>query len=228
MLQQTQVDRVVPKYGEWIHAFPTWRALAHAPRKEVLAHWSGLGYNRRALFLQEMAKKIIGQYHNRLPQNPDILKTLPGIGPYTARSILIFAFNAPLITVDTNIRKVFMNEFSLPAQTAMARLEQIANELLPKKRSREWHNALMDFSSLALPKCIPGIPALSRQSKFEGSIRQIRGEIIHRLLQQKTVSMSSVAKKMQRPLGDVQRAAQSLQREGVISMGKQKLKLAID
>ncbi|MFA5030776.1 MAG: Fe-S cluster assembly protein HesB [Patescibacteria group bacterium] len=216
MLQQTQVDRVVPKYQNWIREFPSWKTLAHASRQNILRSWSGLGYNRRAIFLQRMALTITKEYKGRLPKNPKDLLGLPGIGPYTSKSIFIFAFNAPLATVDTNIRRVFIHEFNLPAHTSFATLEHIAKALVPAKRSRDWHNALMDYAALGLPQT-PRIQPLSRQSRFKGSIRQIRGEIIRRLTTHKHISMTIVARDMKRPITDVKKAAASLHKEHLIN-----------
>src|SRR5512138_140412 len=93
MLQQTQVERVIPKYETWIRRWPSWKALAKADNRELLTAWSGLGYNRRALFLGKMAKSIMQDFGGVMPRELAKLEKLPGIGRYTARAILIFAFN---------------------------------------------------------------------------------------------------------------------------------------
>lgn len=216
MLQQTQVERVVPKYEGWMLRWPNWTSLAKATNKQLLAAWSGLGYNRRALFLGRMAKAVMQDFDGVLPENPERLKTLPGIGEYTANAIAIFAFNKPLITIDTNIRKVFLLEFDLPDATDRKAMEQLARRALPKHRSRDWHNALMDYSRLALRTPERKIAPLSKQSRFEGSRRQIRGEIIRRLTSQARVSLSRVAADLSRTETDVRAAAESLADEGVV------------
>ena len=114
MLQQTQVERVIPKYRAWIARWPSWRALSGATTREALSAWSGLGYNRRALYLRNMACEITRDFHGRLPREIEGLKRFPGIGEYTARAILIFSDNAPLAALDTNIRQVILCEFDLP------------------------------------------------------------------------------------------------------------------
>src|SRR3989338_11480528 len=102
MLQQTQVDRVLSKYKAWLQEFPTMQHLARAPPAVVLRCWSGLGYNRRALHLQKAAQIIVEKYHGEFPQTSELLRALPGIGPYTSHSLLIFAYNQDEVTVDTN------------------------------------------------------------------------------------------------------------------------------
>ena len=224
MLQQTQVERVLDKYEAWVKRWPNWKKLADASKRELLEAWSGLGYNRRALFLGAMAREIVDKYDGRLPDDPDTLRTLPGIGPYTARAVAIFAFNKPLITIDTNIRKVLIHELQLPRNINRHDLESVAELVLPRKRSREWHNALMDYSRLAL-RDVKDIPPLSKQSRFEGSRRQVRGEIIRRLTGQSWVRIDTVAKDMNRPRQDVLRAAESLAKEGVVTLTQQTIRL---
>lgn len=218
MLQQTQVERVVPKYLEWIHRWPSWQSLAGSSRREVLAAWSGLGYNRRAIYLRESAKKVISEYSGQLPDSPEELMKFPGIGRYTSRAILIFARNHPLAAVDTNIRRVLIHELKLPASISMGDIERIALKLLPKKQSRIWHYALMDYGALVLPRQIKRIQPLSRQSRFEGSLRQIRGEIIRQLTQKSRVRLSTIANVLARSEQDVLKAAEALARDGLVKI----------
>lgn len=220
MLQQTQVERVIPKYSAWLKEWPTWAALARASRRELLAAWSGLGYNRRAIYLGRLAQIIVDRFDGRLPDDPDILRTLPGIGPYTAHAVLIFAFNRPLVTIDTNIRRVFIHEFGLPADTAKSELENLAQRLLPRGRSRDWHNALMDYSRVALPGRLPTAPPANKQKPFHGSRRQIRGEIIRRLTGSSRIAVDRIARDMERSIREVVEAAEALQKEGLVRVGK--------
>lgn len=216
MLQQTQVARVLPKYKAWITRWPTWKALAKAGRRELLREWSGLGYNRRAIYLGLLAKIVVGRFDGRLSDDPNVLKTLPGIGPYTANAILIFAFNRPLVTIDTNIRRVLIHEFDLSTGTSRNDLERLAIRLLPGGRARDWHNALMDYGRLALPAQMPDIPPVARQSKFKGSRRQIRGEIIRRLTTARRVSIYRIARETGRSIPDVRDAAHSLEKDKLV------------
>ena len=226
MLQQTQISRVLPKYDTWIDRWPDWPSLAKAGKRELLAMWSGLGYNRRALYLGELAREVVHSHDGRLPDDETALRKLPGIGPYTARAILIFACNRPIITIDTNIRRVIIHELGLPPSISTRDLEDIARQLLPPRRSRDWHYALMDYSSIVLPRRLPAVPPVSKQSRFEGSLRQIRGEIIRRLTTQKSVRISTIARAMSRTDSDVLAAAESLAREGVITISNTILRLA--
>lgn len=224
MLQQTQVERVLDKYHAWIKRWPTWQRLAKAPRRELLGAWSGLGYNRRALYLGAMAKEIVKRYDGIMPDDPHELMTLPGIGPYTAHAIAIFAFNKPLVTIDTNIRKVFIHELNLPRDISRDDLEEIARRVLPRRRSRDWHNALMDYSRLALRE-VRDIPPVTTQSRFEGSRRQIRGEIIRRLTGRSWVRIDTVASAMNRKVEDIVSAARSLENEGVVTVTAKTIRL---
>ena len=111
MLQQTQVSRVLPKYAEFLQAFPTVETLAKAPEKKLLKVWSGLGYWRRARFLKATAKAVVRNHDGKFPKTPEELIKLPGIGPYTAGAVACFAFNNPQAFIDTNIRRVYLHFF---------------------------------------------------------------------------------------------------------------------
>ena len=180
MLQQTQVDRVIPKYRAWCKRFPTIRALADAPRSEVLTMWQGLGYNRRALALHRTAQMIIQQ--KKFPHNYDTLISLPGIGPYTACAILAFAFNQPVVLIETNIRSVFIHHFFADQKNVHDRdILPIIEKTLDRRRPREWYWALMDYGA-ALKKTAGNASRRSahytKQSRFAGSDRQLRGQIV--------------------------------------------------
>lgn len=189
MLQQTQVDRVIPKYEAWLKAFPHIEALAKAPLSKVLQLWSGLGYNSRAKRLQDAAKKVVEEYNGIIPKTPEELIKLPGIGPYTARSILIFADNQDLATVDTNIRRIFIHEFKLAEQISDKELFKLAEDVLPKGKSRDWHNALMDYGATYLTSRKTKIKPKQAQSKFKGSKRFYRGRIIKHLTTQERITV---------------------------------------
>jgi A/G-specific adenine glycosylase len=216
MLQQTQVERVIDKYEAWLKRWPTWHELAKATDRELLSAWSGLGYNRRALSLGKLARDVVARFDGDLPRDPELLVSLPGIGPYTAHAILIFAYNQPLVTIDTNIRKVLLHEFGYPASISKENLRALAAKVLPRHKSRDWHNALMDYSSLVLPKQIKKIPPVSKQSRFQGSLRQIRGEIVRQLVTRPRVTVAAVARTLNRTEGDVIKAAEGLQKDGMV------------
>ena len=179
MLQQTQVTRVIPKYLEFLEAFPNIETLAEAETKRLLQVWSGLGYNRRATWLRDAAREIVKR--GEFPETAEELCTLKGIGPYTSRSILIFAFNEDLAAIDTNIRRVLIASGFAEETMTTSQLQAVADQLLLRGRSRDWHNALMDYGSDVLTSSKTGIAPSSRQPRFKGSNRQIRGAIIRHL-----------------------------------------------
>lgn len=147
ILQQTQVSRGEPAWLTFTARFPTFRALARAPTAEVLRAWSGLGYNRRALNLLSAARIVEGRYGGRLPAELAALEALPGVGPYTARAVAAICFGRAVGPVDTNVRRVLgrlVGGRPLPA----ARLQILADALVPADRPAVWTAALMDIGSL--------------------------------------------------------------------------------
>ena len=190
MLQQTQVNRVVPKYLEFLRKYPTIESLAEADAKELLKVWSGLGYNRRAMWLREAAKQIVEK--GRFPSTTEGLRDLKGIGPYTSRSILIFAFNENVAAVDTNIRRVLIASGFATEEMSEGDLQKVADDFLLEGRSRDWHNALMDYGSLVLNSGSTKIAPLTKQPKFRGSTRQLRGAIIRVLTYSEPLSQNEL------------------------------------
>jgi A/G-specific adenine glycosylase len=153
MLQQTQVDRVIPKYHAFLKQFPTPKILAEASTADVLKVWSGLGYNRRALYLKKCAEAIVSEHNNMFPETKEALQALPGIGLYTAAAILSFAYNKDITVIDVNIERIFKRVFFTKIDN---NVEAIAQHALPQNQSRDWHNALMDLGSICTatnPEC---------------------------------------------------------------------------
>lgn len=185
MLQQTQTERVVPKYKEFMLHFPTAASLASAPLSELLPIWSGLGYNRRALALKRAAAQIVELYGGVLPADEEKLDGLDGVGPYTARAVMAFAFGYPSAFIETNIRSVFIYHFFPGAETVSDReIEPLVSAALDSDDPRSWYYALMDYG-VALKKKT-GNPsrrssAYARQSPFAGSHRRIRGAVLREL-----------------------------------------------
>ncbi|MDO8642566.1 MAG: A/G-specific adenine glycosylase [Candidatus Woesearchaeota archaeon] len=185
MLQQTQVDRVVKKYAEFVAHFPDFSSLAAASVGDVLRAWQGLGYNRRGLMLKQLAETVVEKYSSTLPNDPALLEELPGIGPATAQSICAFAFNVPVVFIETNIRTVFIHHFfknrNKEKKVSDDELLPLVEKTLDKKNPRQWYNALMDYGTF-LKKEFGNANVRSaqyaRQSKFEGSNRQVRGRIL--------------------------------------------------
>jgi len=146
MLQQTQVERVIPKYAEWLARFPTAATLATAARATVLTTWRGLGYNRRALALKRAAESIVAR--GKFPREVAEILELPGVGPYTAGAIAAFAFNEPVVMIETNIRTVFIHHFFSDQKNVRdSELLPLIEKTLPRLKPREWYWALMDYGS---------------------------------------------------------------------------------
>jgi len=186
MLQQTQADRVIEKYQAFIKRFPTIKILAQVPLRDVLVMWQGLGYNRRPRNLQLAAIEIRKKYYGKIPVDPAVLSTLPGIGPYTAAAIAVFAHNAPIPMIETNIRSVYLHHFfSGKKNVDDKKLVPLIEQTLDKNNPKKWFCALMDYGAY-LKKIHPNPNRKSKhystQSRFEGSNRQIRGNIIKSLL----------------------------------------------
>lgn len=183
MLQQTQVSRVITYYTRWIELWPTLQAFAQASRKEVLKAWMGLGYNSRAVNLHRTVQIIVTKFQGDTLVAMKHFEELPGIGIYTSRAVQIFSANTDIVTVDTNIRRILIHEFHLPENISQKELWNIADRCLPHGKSRDWHNALMDYGALVLTSKKTGISPQTKQSRFEGSDRQIRAKIIRLLLE---------------------------------------------
>jgi len=150
MLQQTQVDRVIPKYHQFLAAFPTLEALAAAPIAEVIRVWAGLGYNRRAVRLHAIARQAVKRLGGRLPSSPEALRELDGLGAYTANAVACFSGEAQVGVVDTNVRRVlgrvFADEIGLEPP-AGPKLQTVADALAPAGRAYAWNQALMDLGA---------------------------------------------------------------------------------
>jgi A/G-specific adenine glycosylase len=201
MSQQTGIDRVVPKYLEFVARFPTPLACASAPLGEALALWSGLGYPRRCRNLHDAARVIVDRHNGSVPLDLDTLLALPGVGPYTARAVLSFAAGRDVGVVDTNVARVLarLSNRVLGARDAQA----MADALVPSGRSWEWNQAFMDLGSTVCrarvaacdecpvatwctwgdgPDPAPASALTSKpQARFEGSNRQARGRLMRRL-----------------------------------------------
>lgn len=221
MLQQTQVDRVIPKYEAFLKAFPTVQALAAAPTGEVIRLWSGLGYNKRAVKLQECTKAVVEKFQGTFPTTIEELQALPGIGPYTAAAIMAFAYNKPETVIDTNIRRVFFRIF-LGKEELLEQLQEIIAQHVSLTHSREYHNALMDLGatvcSARAPKCeacpfqkecvstkqysktemdeMASRIFKTTQSKFAGSNRYYRSLVLKAVQKKEGISLKELQKKL--------------------------------
>lgn len=186
MLQQTQVNRVTPQYKEFLKQFPTMHRLACAKRTDVLRTWRGLGYNRRALWLHGVAQSLV-KYPSSHKFTKDELNSLKGIGPNTAASICVFAYNVPAVFIETNIRTVFLKYFFQHKKNVSdTDILKLVKKTLPQKNIREWYWALMDIGSY-IKKVEGNINRTHskhyvQQPRFEGSKRQLRGRILKEML----------------------------------------------
>jgi A/G-specific adenine glycosylase len=162
MLQQTQVDRVLPKYAEWLGKFPSLHALASAPEHEVAAAWRPLGYNIRPKRLQSIARESVEKYDGMLPSDEQTLRSFKGIGQYTAGAIRSFAFRERAAILDTNVARVLFRTFvgkGDPKAHAMRRhLWGVSEALVPSKHVFDFNQALMDFGAMVCvarnPRCL--------------------------------------------------------------------------
>jgi A/G-specific adenine glycosylase len=241
MLQQTQVPRVETRYPQFLDEFPTPTACAAAPAGDVVRAWAGLGYNRRALNLHRCATAVVERHGGQLPDDLDALLALPGIGPYTARAILVFAFGRDVGLVDTNAGR-FLSRAGAGRAVAPKEAQSLADSLVPPGRGWEWGQAVFDLGALVCVKRDPrcdvcpivtecrwaqaGFPApdpvvgsagiSGRQSTFEGSDRQGRGRLVD-ALRSGPVALGDLAEVMGWP-GDALRAgrvADSLVTDGL-------------
>lgn len=218
MLQQTQVDRVKPKFLAWRRAWPTTKSLARAPLSEVLKLWSGLGYNSRAMRLRLAAREVLTKHNGHWPRTLNELESLPGVGSYTAAAIATFAYKQRVPVIDTNVRRVISRIFfgvRGPANEKV--LVKKVTELLPTTKSDQWNHALMDLGAMVCvarkPKCeqcpvknlcraYPAILSAPKavqktpQPKFESTDRFWRGRIIAILAVSGTLTMTSLKSKL--------------------------------
>lgn len=195
MLQQTQVQRVLPKFNEFIAHFPTIQLLAAAPLGDVLRVWSGLGYNRRAKFLHQASVKVVQDLGGILPSTIPELVALPGVGKNTAGAILAYAYNEPVVFIETNIRTVFFHHFFADSDKIDDKeLTTLIEQTLDLEHPREWYWALMDYGTYLkqTENNISRSRHYTRQSKFEGSRRQVRGAVLRALTQHDSMPESQL------------------------------------
>ena len=187
MLQQTQTERVIPKYTVFLKKFPTIRALARANKKEVLTLWSGLGYNRRAVALHAAVKIIAAKHSGKVPSEKEQLLALPGVGDYTAAAVLAFAYSKPIIVIETNIRTVILHHCIRRKREVEDRViacfvEQVLQEMISREVSpRTGYSAMMDYGAHLKSEGVrvnERSRHYTKQGKFEGSVRQARGALL--------------------------------------------------
>ena len=235
MLQQTQVSRVKEKYVEFLQAFPTTKALAAAPLSQVFKVWKGLGYNRRAQFIKRTAEVVEKNYAGKFPHEYEKLLELPGIGQSTAGALTAFAFNKPVVFIETNIRTVFIHHFFADTEKVDDKLMlPLIEQSVDTKNPREWYYALYDYGTWI--KQIYGNK--SRQSKahvtqssFKGSFRELRAAVLHFVVDQNKTSIAAIkthigAKLPGRTTDETEQAISALITDGAVVKKGQKITVA--
>lgn len=222
MLQQTQVSRVITKYGEFLERFPTLQSLATSQLSEVLQLWSGLGYNRRAKYLHDAAKQLVSYQQ---PYSLVQLTSCKGIGYNTAAATMTYAYNMPYPYIETNIRTVFINHyFANKSDISDSEILTILNRTIDSNNPREFMWAIMDYGSFLKANGKSGLSKskhYTKQSIFEGSIRQIRGEILRAA--KKNLNISQIKYYEDSRFNS---ALQALEREGLIKTQGDYVRLA--
>ncbi len=208
MLQQTQVDRVIPVYHAFLKLFPTFQSLADAPAADVIRAWAGMGYNRRAMNLQRAAVQVTSLYEGVLPDDMKSLRGLPGVGEYTAAAMACFALGQEVVVIDTNVRRVLGRVFYGPSGAPDKSIASTAAQALPEGEAWSWNQALMDIGATICtsrrPTCllcpvrsdckaagtflsssnsVAEIRAAykTKPERFEGSSRYYRGRVVAHL-----------------------------------------------
>jgi A/G-specific adenine glycosylase len=237
MLQQTQAARVAPAFRRFLRRFPSLRSLARAPRREVIRAWAGLGYNRRAVSLAEAARTIVRDHGGRVPRDPAILRTLPGVGPYTAAAVASLAYGEPVPALDVNVRRVVARTRlgAEPAEPHPSDVETAAVEWVDRRDPGMWNQALMDLGREVcrpVPRCgicpiatgcrfrrsgrKPSVPA-RRQGPFDGSFRQLRGGIVAALRGHRSLSVGALARSLGEPIHRVVTALRDLSTDRLVT-----------
>jgi A/G-specific adenine glycosylase len=220
MLQQTQVQRVGERYEAFLRLFPDFASLARAPLAGVLAAWSGLGYNRRALYLRRAAQIVVSEYNGRLPRALDELLCLPGVGRATAAAVAVFAFGRAHPFIETNIRTVFIHEFFAGGErVADADIMPLVEQTIDRADPRRWFHALMDYG-VWLKKTYPNPSRRSAhhttQGRFAGSDREARGLVI-KALARRRLGERDLRRITGVPLGRLRSILARLIKEGLVA-----------
>lgn len=222
MLQQTQVDRVIPYYKNFLKQFSTIEKLAAAPLGDVLRVWSGLGYNRRAKMVHQAAQVVCREHAGRMPRSYEDLLTLPGVGDYTAKAVRVFAYNEPEIMIETNIRAVFLHHF-FPNNDAVsdAEIKACMEQFGIPDQPRVWYAALMDYGSFLKRQYInPSRKSKhhTKQKPFKCSNREVRGALIRAVSEQPHTKKELYA--LPFPKEKIDEQTNALCKEGIVEYKK--------
>jgi A/G-specific adenine glycosylase len=236
MLQQTQASRVEPAFEKFLERFPDVGTLAGASRAAVIRAWAGLGYNRRAVALHEAARAIVRDHGGRLPREPEVLRGLPGVGPYTAAAVASIGFGDPVPALDTNVRRVVARVVlgRDPVAVPGPELEAAASSWLDRSAPADWNQAVMDLGRLVCrpaPRCgqcplaercrfrrSRARPRSSgrRQAAFDGSDRQVRGAIVRALRAGRSLDPPGIAAATGHDVARIERLVAGLARDGLL------------
>jgi A/G-specific adenine glycosylase len=230
MLQQTQVPRVIEKYSSFIRCFPDFAALAKASLGQVLKEWQGLGYNRRAIAVKKIAEIVQRDFAGKLPQDKEILVKLPGIGAYTAAAIGAFVFNQPTVFIETNIRAVFIHTFfNDRTNVSDKEIVPLIEQMLDRKNPRKWYWALMDYGVMLKKEFANPARRSShhkKQSRFEGSNRQLRGRILKLLTVSDGLTKAAIAKSLNADPAKIEMNLADLEHEGFVKYVGRRYRIA--
>jgi len=220
MLQQTQASRVVERYVKFIRTFPDITSLAEATLRDVLTVWQGLGYNRRALSLKGLAEIVNATYGGYIPSDVSLLMQLPGIGNATANAVCAFAFNQPVVFIETNVRTVYIYHFfSRKDIIKDSEIRPLVERTLDYDNPRRWYNALMDYGVALKKYCSnPGKKSAhhKKQPPFKGSARQVRGAILRALITKPRQTFHELIKAVGFDPNAVKKNIKSLEKEGLV------------
>jgi A/G-specific adenine glycosylase len=245
MLQQTQASRVEPVFLAFLERFPTVEALAKASRADVLRAWAGMGYHNRAVRLQGAARAIVEVHGGRVPPSLDVLRTLPGVGPYTASAVASIAFGMPVLAVDTNVRRIVTRAAfgAEPDEVPAAALRAAADRWVDPRAPGDRNQALMDLGREVCrptPRCDAcplapwcrfrragrlGRPSIRRQPAFEGSRRQVRGRVVDALRARPSATVPQLVELTGFGEERVREAVDGLVRDGVVGRARGRLRL---
>ena len=250
MLQQTQAKRVAERLPGFLARFPTPGAMASATLGDVLEAWVGLGYNRRAQRLKAAAELLVERFGGEVPNALDELLSLPGLGPYTARAVAVFAFDAPIGVVDTNTARVF-KRFSVDPAIRPRELQELVDAEVPPRASWRFNSALLDLGATTctarVPRCdacplasrcswrggahggedpaASGVHAPVAQVAFAGSSREARGRLVAALVEGE-LDVASIARVTGRSREEAREVANGLVADGLVERHGRKLRLA--
>ena len=221
MLQQTQTERVIPYWDRWMRLWPNPAALDSASLEAALREWSGLGYNRRGRYLKECAGLIMEKHRGQVPRTPETLLPLPGIGAYTAGAIACFGYNYPSVFIETNIRAAVIHFFFQNRETVEDReIFPILADALDRENPRKWYWALMDYGA-ALKKLTPNPGRKSahytRQTRFEGSFRQLRGALVKVLVSRGPATAEELLRRTGSPPEKLYQALAALEKDSMVA-----------